>query len=129
MALFFVNFRDIPLLALVVRPVGTINWKNRKKHAFFPSRYKEKQRVFFKRYRYWRYENISKQILQNLALALKTYKTDSKGSRKSLDFAKGWSSASSSLMLITCKSMYVDINDLVNNNIGNLGIKLEQFKQ
>ena len=46
MALFFVNFRDIPILALVAGPVGTINLKDRKKNAFFPSRYNVKQLIF-----------------------------------------------------------------------------------
>ena len=61
MALYFVNFSDFPLLALVVEPVGTISLKDRKKNAFFYNKYKEKQRVIFNRYRYRWYENISKQ--------------------------------------------------------------------
>ena len=33
MALYFVNFSDFPLLALVVEPVGTISLKIGKKHV------------------------------------------------------------------------------------------------
>ena len=34
MALYFVNFSDFPLLALVVEPVGTISLKDRKNTLF-----------------------------------------------------------------------------------------------
>ena len=70
MALFFVNFSDFPLLALVVEPVGTISLKDRKKNAFFYNKYKEKQRVIFNRYRYRWYENISKPTLSTTPLTL-----------------------------------------------------------
>ena len=36
MALFFVNFSDFPLLALVIEPVGTISLKDRKNTLFYP---------------------------------------------------------------------------------------------
>ena len=36
MALFFVNFSDFPLLALVIEPVGTISLKDRKNKLFSP---------------------------------------------------------------------------------------------
>ena len=60
MALYFVNFSDFSLLALVLEPVGTISLKDRKT-SFFPNKYKEKQRVIFNPYRYRCYKNTDKQ--------------------------------------------------------------------